>query len=104
MNNGLIYKFDHYEDDFSDLTFEYGCRTGNSMFCFISPKDFTLEAVCMFCKSQDQRILMLSFASKRMVTFPLNVLVGLIRSRPEAIRSSLRDGLSWTVTPCPYPH
>ena len=82
VNNGLIYKFDHYEDDFSDLTFEYGCRTGNSMFCFISPKDFTLEAVCMFCKSQDQRILMLSFASKRMVTFPLNVLVGLTRSRP----------------------
>ena len=29
MNNGLIYKFDHYEDDFSDLNFEYGCRTGN---------------------------------------------------------------------------
>ena len=34
MNNGLIYKFDHYEDDFSDLTFEYGCMTGNTMFLF----------------------------------------------------------------------
>ena len=38
MNNGLIYKFDHYEDDFSDLTFEYGCMTGNTMFLFYVQK------------------------------------------------------------------
>lgn len=28
LNNGLLYKFDHYEDDFTDLTDDYGCMTG----------------------------------------------------------------------------
>ena len=34
VNNGILYKFDHYENDFSDLTSEYGCMTGN-IFLFL---------------------------------------------------------------------
>ena len=34
-NNGLLYKFDHYEDDFADLTEDYGCMTGSNIILFL---------------------------------------------------------------------